>query len=82
MKATAHNILKLASKIPNPGRVRFRAQRAGMAGGFTATSRFVGLLVGFAAFGAALAHAASRTSSLAVSQPARCWEGVRNSLSA
>jgi hypothetical protein len=59
MKATAHNILKLASKIANPGRVRFRAQRAGMAGGFTATSRFVGPLVRFAALGAAMAHVAS-----------------------
>jgi hypothetical protein len=37
------------------------AQRAGMAGGLTATTRFVGLLVGIAAFGAVLAHAASRS---------------------
>jgi EmrB/QacA subfamily drug resistance transporter len=37
------------------------AQRAGMAGGLTATSRFVGLLVGVAALGAVLAHAASRS---------------------
>jgi len=35
-------------------------QRAGMAGGLTATSRFVGLLVGVAAFGAVLVHVASR----------------------
>ena len=37
------------------------AQRAGMAGGLTATSRFVGLLVGIAALGAVLAHVASRS---------------------
>jgi EmrB/QacA subfamily drug resistance transporter len=37
------------------------AQRAGMAGGLTGTSRFVGLLVGVAALGAVLAHAASRS---------------------
>jgi len=37
------------------------AQRAGMAGGLTATSRFAGLLVGVAALGAVLAHAASRS---------------------
>jgi EmrB/QacA subfamily drug resistance transporter len=37
------------------------AQRAGMAGGLTGTSRFVGLLVGVAALGAILAHAASRS---------------------
>jgi MFS family permease len=37
------------------------AQRAGMAGGLTATTRFVGLLVGIAALGAVLAHAASRS---------------------
>jgi EmrB/QacA subfamily drug resistance transporter len=37
------------------------AQRAGMAGGLTATSRFVGLLVGVAALGAVLAHVASRS---------------------
>jgi EmrB/QacA subfamily drug resistance transporter len=36
------------------------AQRAGMAGGLVATTRFVGLLVGIAAFGAVLAHVASR----------------------
>lgn len=36
-------------------------QRAGMAGGLTATTRFVGLLVGVAAFGAVLAHAASQS---------------------
>jgi hypothetical protein len=36
------------------------AQRAGMAGGLTGTTRFVGLLVGIAAFGAVLAHVASR----------------------
>jgi EmrB/QacA subfamily drug resistance transporter len=37
------------------------AQRAGMAGGLTATSRFVGLLVGVAALGAVLARVASRS---------------------
>jgi EmrB/QacA subfamily drug resistance transporter len=37
------------------------AQRAGMAGGLTATSRFSGLLVGVAALGAVLAHVASRS---------------------
>ena len=37
------------------------AQRAGMAGGLVATTRFVGLLVGIAALGAVLAHAASRS---------------------
>ncbi len=37
------------------------AQRAGMAGGLTATTRFVGLLVGIAALGAVLAHVASRS---------------------
>ena len=37
------------------------AQRAGMAGGLTATTRFVGLLVGIATFGAVLAHVASRS---------------------
>lgn len=37
------------------------AQRAGMAGGLTATTRFVGLLVGIAALGAALAHVDSRS---------------------
>jgi EmrB/QacA subfamily drug resistance transporter len=37
------------------------AQRAGMAGGLTATSRFVGLLVGVAALGAILAHVAARS---------------------
>jgi EmrB/QacA subfamily drug resistance transporter len=37
------------------------AQRAGMAGGLTGTTRFVGLLVGTAAFGAVLAHVASRS---------------------
>jgi EmrB/QacA subfamily drug resistance transporter len=37
------------------------AQRAGMAGGLTGTSRFVGLLVGVAALGAVLAHVASRS---------------------
>jgi EmrB/QacA subfamily drug resistance transporter len=37
------------------------AQRAGMAGGLTATSRFVGLLIGVAALGAVLAHVASRS---------------------
>jgi EmrB/QacA subfamily drug resistance transporter len=37
------------------------AQRAGMAGGLTATTRFVGLLVGIAALGAILAHVASRS---------------------
>jgi fucose permease len=36
-------------------------QRAGMAGGLAATSRFVGLLVGVAALGAVLAHVASRS---------------------
>jgi EmrB/QacA subfamily drug resistance transporter len=35
------------------------AQRAGMAGGLTATTRFVGLLVGVAALGAVLAQVAS-----------------------
>lgn len=35
------------------------AQRAGMAGGLTATTRFAGLLVGIAAFGAVLARVAS-----------------------
>jgi EmrB/QacA subfamily drug resistance transporter len=37
------------------------AQRAGMAGGLTATTRFVGLLVGIAVLGAVLAHAASHS---------------------
>jgi EmrB/QacA subfamily drug resistance transporter len=37
------------------------AQRAGMAGGLTGTTRFVSLLVGIAAFGAVLAHVASRS---------------------
>jgi EmrB/QacA subfamily drug resistance transporter len=37
------------------------AQRAGMAGGLTATSRFVGLLIGVAALGAVLAHVTSRS---------------------
>jgi len=37
------------------------AQRAGMAGGLTGTSRFTGLLIGVAAFGAILAHIASRS---------------------
>ena len=37
------------------------AQRAGMAGGLTATTRFVGLLIGIAALGAVLAHVASRS---------------------
>jgi hypothetical protein len=37
------------------------AQRAGMAGGLVATTRFVGLLVGIAALGAVLSHAASRS---------------------
>jgi EmrB/QacA subfamily drug resistance transporter len=37
------------------------AQRAGMAGGLTATSRFVGLLVGVAALGAVLSRVASRS---------------------
>jgi EmrB/QacA subfamily drug resistance transporter len=37
------------------------AQRAGMAGGLAATTRFVGLLVGIAALGAVLAHVASRS---------------------
>jgi EmrB/QacA subfamily drug resistance transporter len=37
------------------------AQRAGMAGGLAGTSRFVGLLVGVAAFGAVLAHVAARS---------------------
>jgi EmrB/QacA subfamily drug resistance transporter len=37
------------------------AQRAGMAGGLIATTRFVGLLVGIAALGAVLAHVASRS---------------------
>ena len=35
------------------------AQRAGMAGGLTGTSRFTGLLIGVAAFGAILTHIAS-----------------------
>jgi EmrB/QacA subfamily drug resistance transporter len=37
------------------------AQRAGMASGLTATTRFVGLLVGIAALGAVLAQVASRS---------------------
>jgi EmrB/QacA subfamily drug resistance transporter len=37
------------------------AQRAGMAGGLVGTKRFVSLLVGIAAFGAVLAHVASRS---------------------
>jgi EmrB/QacA subfamily drug resistance transporter len=37
------------------------AQRAGMASGLSATTRFVGLLVGFAALGAVLAQVASRS---------------------
>jgi EmrB/QacA subfamily drug resistance transporter len=37
------------------------AQRAGMAGGLTATTRFAGLLVATAALGAMLAHVASRS---------------------
>jgi EmrB/QacA subfamily drug resistance transporter len=37
------------------------AQRAGMASGLTATTRFVGLLVGIAALGAILAQVASRS---------------------
>jgi EmrB/QacA subfamily drug resistance transporter len=37
------------------------AQRAGMASGLTATTRFIGLLVGIAAFGDVLAHVASRS---------------------
>jgi EmrB/QacA subfamily drug resistance transporter len=37
------------------------AQRAGMAGGLTATSRFVGLLIGVAALGAVLAHVTSHS---------------------
>jgi hypothetical protein len=37
------------------------AQRAGMAGGLLATTRFVGLLLGIAALGAVLAHVASRS---------------------
>jgi len=37
------------------------AQRAGMAGGLAATTRFVGLLIGTAAFGAVLAHGASQS---------------------
>jgi hypothetical protein len=36
-------------------------QRAGMASGLTATTRFVGLLVGIAALGAVLAQVASRS---------------------
>jgi EmrB/QacA subfamily drug resistance transporter len=38
-----------------------RAQRAGMASGLTATTRFVGLLVGIAALGAVLAQVASHS---------------------
>jgi EmrB/QacA subfamily drug resistance transporter len=37
------------------------AQRAGMASGLLATTRFVGLLIGIAALGAVLAHVASRS---------------------
>ncbi len=37
------------------------AQRAGMASGLTATTRFIGLLLGVAALGAVLAHVASRS---------------------